>query len=85
MDIEQISLFHRDVSTFRLENIEDITIETHGLLATTLGWGTLIVQTAGERRVLKMTLMPNPERVKQTMLECQEKCRAENQRSLPNS
>ena len=73
VDIEQIGLFSRDVSSFRFEKIEDITVEVHGVLATTFGYGTLHVQTAGENRKLSLTFVPHPERVRQLVNQLQDK------------
>lgn len=47
-DVLQDGLFHRQVSILHLENIQDITVSTHGIIATLLGFGDLHVQTAGE-------------------------------------
>ena len=73
VDIEQIGLFSRDVSSFRFEKIQDITVEVHGILATTLGYGTVHVQTAGEGRELSLTFVPHPERVRQLVNQLQDK------------
>ena len=73
VDIEQIGLFSRDISSFRFEKIEDITVEVHGILATTLGYGTIHVQTAGENRQLSLSFIPHPERVRQLVNQLQEK------------
>lgn len=67
IDIEQIGLFARDISSFRLEKIQDITVEVHGILATTLGYGTIHIQTAGEVRELSLNFVPRPEAVKATI------------------
>ncbi len=49
-DIEQHSLFSRDVADLRLDRIQDITVEVRGIIPTFLNFGNLRVQTAGSNR-----------------------------------
>ena len=49
IDIEQKSLFNREVSEFMLDKVQDITVEVPNMLATFLKYGNIFVQTAGER------------------------------------
>ena len=49
VDIEQKGLFNREISEFTLDKVQDITVEVPDLLATTLKYGNIIIQTAGER------------------------------------
>lgn len=44
--IEQVSYFHRKVSNFRLERLQDIKVTISGLLPTLLNYGTIQAQTA---------------------------------------
>ena len=64
IDIDQRGLFHREVSTFRLDRIQDITIEIHGLIATLLDFGDVHIQTAGEKREFVAKSIPSPAKVK---------------------
>ncbi len=48
IDIEHRGVFNSEVSTFRLEHIEDVTVEVHGVIATFLKFGTVHIHTAGE-------------------------------------
>ena len=48
IDIDQKSLFYREISEFALENIQDITVDIPGPLATFLKYGNITIQTAGE-------------------------------------
>ena len=64
IEIEQKALFSREISSFRLERVQDVTIEVHGIIATLLHYGTIRIQTAGEVPELRMTYVPNPQRVK---------------------
>ena len=67
--VEQIALFRRKVVTLRMERIQDVTDEMHGVLETLLGFGTLRIQTAGpmgEYTVIEG--IPDPERVRNRIL-----------------
>lgn len=46
IDIEQRGLFIRRVSTFRFDQIQDITAEVPGVLATFIDFGTVKIRTA---------------------------------------
>ncbi len=62
--IEQKGLFAREISSFRYERIQDITIEIHGIIATLLDFGDIHIQTAGDNRDFLITYIPKPQRVK---------------------
>ncbi len=64
IDIEQKGLFSREVSTFRLDRIQDITVEVRGVLATLLDFGDVHIQTAGERRDFTAKGVPHPSIIK---------------------
>lgn len=60
VDVDQIGLFNRDVSTLRLEEIQDVSAKLNGVLQTTFKYGTLIIQTAGERENFVFDYVPDP-------------------------
>lgn len=47
IDIEQKTLFHREISEMPLDRIQNVTVEIPGFLATVLGFGNVKIQTAG--------------------------------------
>ncbi len=47
--IEQKGLFHREIAEIPLPHVQDITIEISGIVETFLKFGTIRIQTAGER------------------------------------
>lgn len=49
IDIEQHGLFSRDIAEIPLCHVQDVTLEIHGLIETFLKFGTIKIQTAGER------------------------------------
>ena len=69
LDVEQLGLFRREASSFRLDRIQDITAEVHGIMATLLHFGTIHVETAGEDRRFEMRGVPRPEELKQYIFE----------------
>lgn len=64
IDIEQRGFFHREMSTVRMDNIEDITVNVSGILATFIDFGTLRIQTAAESREFTIRDVPKPNEVK---------------------
>ena len=45
----QKGLLNRKISSLGLANIEDVTIEQKGFMATLFNYGTLLIETAGEQ------------------------------------
>lgn len=60
IDIEQISFFARDVSEFRLDRVQDITVVVRGLLETTLDFGDIRITTAGATTGFTIKSVPKP-------------------------
>lgn len=69
LDLEQKGLFHRKSSVFRIERIQDVTVETKGAIATLLNFGDIHVQTAGEAHEFVMRGITNPKRVRKIILQ----------------
>jgi uncharacterized membrane protein YdbT with pleckstrin-like domain len=69
VDVEQLSLFSRQVSTLSLDRIQDITIREIGFLDTFLGIGTVFIQTAGAEKEFKIVGMKNPVHVKDLIMQ----------------
>lgn len=46
--INQIGAYRHEVSEFKLERVQDVTIEVPHFVATMLGYGNITIQTAGE-------------------------------------
>lgn len=62
--IEQRALFKRQISQFRLERVQDITVEIPGFFATILNFGDIHVQTAGQGREFIIKTARQPYEVK---------------------
>lgn len=77
VDVDQISLFKRNVAELQLENIEDVVSKTHGIVATVLGFGDVLVQTSSPERFFEFDGIAHPEEVKKMILDLYEKRRKE--------
>lgn len=64
INTEQHGLFNRVVSEVYLHQVQDITSEQKGLVATFLTFGDVFVQTAAERERFQFKNIDNPEDVK---------------------
>jgi len=60
VEVEQKGFFSRELSTFRLEHIQDVTAEMNGIIQTFLTFGTIHIQTAGEDREFLMRGVSKP-------------------------
>jgi uncharacterized membrane protein YdbT with pleckstrin-like domain len=80
IDIEQGGFFNRESSVFLLTHIQDITVVTPGFFATIFGYGTLIIQTAGERQ-FEVPYINRPHNAKRLITEAIEKARKAEQAS----
>lgn len=59
MDVNQSGLFRHVVSEFRMERVQDVTIEVPNFLGTILHFGNINIQTAGELS-FSINEVPNP-------------------------
>lgn len=73
IDIEQRTLFSRHIASLHLEQLEDVSVEVNGFMATIFGYGDITVQTAGEAREIFISSIPDPERVREVISEQYEK------------
>jgi uncharacterized membrane protein YdbT with pleckstrin-like domain len=69
IDIEQRGLFRRDISECPIEQIQDVRVETIGVLATIFKFGDIYVQTAGQNREFLMRHIKHPEDAKREIIE----------------
>lgn len=73
VDIEQAGLFGRTVAEERLYRIQDVTSDAQGILATTLHYGNVYVQTAGKTERFIFEHVAHPESVARTILQLTDK------------
>ena len=67
INIEQNGLFSRIVSELHLNQVQDVTSETKGIIATFLSYGDVQIQTAGTRGRFNFKQVDNPEKVKRVI------------------
>lgn len=63
IDVDFISLLFKDVSSAKIDDIQDISSKTGGFLATIIDYGTVYIQTAGENREIQFENIPQPAKV----------------------
>lgn len=68
IDVEQKGFFHREISTMRMEQVQDVTIEIKGVIGTLFDFGDIHVQSAGESREFTIHGIPAPRRAKEVVL-----------------
>jgi membrane protein YdbS with pleckstrin-like domain len=65
--INQVGFFNRDVSSFKMDKIQDIETKVEGLLETFIDYGDITIQTAGEAADFKMHDVPSPAKLKEVI------------------
>lgn len=65
INIEQHGLFSRIISELHLNQVQDVTSEIHGVLATFVSYGNVYIQTAGTRERFNFKGIDNPDQVKE--------------------
>lgn len=69
VDVDFHSLLYKEVSDTKIENIQDVTFIMGGALRALFNYGTVYVQTAGERREFDFIDVPHPDRVAKALNE----------------
>ena len=72
--VEQYHLFDREISNLRFDKIQDVSIETQGIISTFLDFGNIRVQTASENaNDFAMKTVRHPDQVKRIIFGQQNK------------
>ena len=61
IDIDFHNLIYKEIAAAKIENIEDVTFKIGGALRNVLNFGTIYIQTAGEKREFDFEDVPRPE------------------------
>lgn len=69
IDIQQEGFFSRKIAEQYLNRIQDVTSETVGVLPTLFKYGNVRVQTAGEHEQFLFEDVPEPDQVRQAIME----------------
>jgi len=73
IDVEQKGLFSREVSSLRLDRIQDIKLQVSGFIQTFMGMGSVYVQTAGSEKEFVIRNAKHPEQAKDMILSAHNK------------
>lgn len=68
IDVEQNGFFSRIISEQKIANMQDVTSEAHGVLATIFKFGKVHVQTAGAKSRFVFTEVPDPDGIRDLII-----------------
>ena len=77
IDIEQKTLFLRQVSETSLDKIQDVTFEINGFLATLFNYGNVRIETAGKETIITLEQIKNPESIQKKIFNTQDQYQGE--------
>lgn len=63
IDVDFLSMMYKDVSTTKIDKIEDVTSISTGFLASVIDYGSIIIQTAATKQELQFESVPHPSKV----------------------
>lgn len=69
IDITQHGLFGRTTAELMLDRVQDVTSEVKGFIPTIFDYGTIFIQTAGERERFVFERIPRPVHISKRILE----------------
>lgn len=69
VDVDFHSLLYKEVSETKIENIQDFTFVMGGLWRAMFNFGTVYIQTAGEKQQFDFDDVPHPDRVAKVLNE----------------
>jgi uncharacterized membrane protein YdbT with pleckstrin-like domain len=73
VQIIQKSLFIRKISRLSFSNVEDVTAEQRGILASIFNYGTLLIQTAGTEDNFEFKYCPTPNKYADEIIEARQR------------
>lgn len=77
INISQTGLFHREVSELRLYRVQDASAAVSGFIRTVFNYGSIEIQTAGEKSHFIFEDIAHPQEVSKNILQLAEKDRAD--------
>ncbi|PIS17962.1 hypothetical protein COT54_01815 [Candidatus Collierbacteria bacterium CG09_land_8_20_14_0_10_46_12] len=63
VDVDFANIFFRKISTAKIDEIQDVNIQSSGALETFFGYGSVFIQTAAEVSQFEFLAVPNPDKV----------------------
>lgn len=76
IDINQNRLFSRNISELTLEDVEDVSLEYVGILATVFNYGQITIQTAGTRNNFTFHNIAHPREVAAIIVDLSEQAKS---------
>ncbi len=76
--MSQTGLFQKQSSQLSLANLEDVTFEQNSFIQSMFGFGTLKVETAGERSKFQFPFCPTPQKCAVEIIQAHEQFMAAN-------
>ncbi len=83
VDIHQYGFFSRQVSSFLLNRVQDVTTDVDGLFGTLFGFGMLNVETAGRDEKFQMRGIVNPTELRDLIMREISELHADGQSVIP--
>ncbi len=77
VNIEQKGLFDRHISELNFSRIQDVTTTVEGIIPTVLNFGDVFVQTASEQERFLFRMVPDPYKIKDTIMKISERNRSD--------
>lgn len=69
VDVDFINIIYREVSSTRLNLIQDVTVKTGGVIRSVFDYGDVFIQTAGTEMNFEFEAVPHPQQVAQEIEE----------------
>ena len=63
IDVDFVSMIYKNISTAKIDNIEDITKKSSGITANLFDYGTILIQTAATKNEFEFDHVPHPAKV----------------------
>lgn len=63
IDVDFDSVIHHNIASAKIENIQDVTTKTMGPLAAIFNYGSILIQTAGEKNEFEFDHVPQPAKI----------------------
>lgn len=72
IQVLQFSLLNKQVSQLNLAKIQDVSVDQSGIFQTTLGYGTIEIETAGEASNFRFPFVDDPNKAAKIIIEAHE-------------
>ena len=74
ISVEQEGFFSRTISEQRIDKIQDVTSESHGVFPTVFNYGFVHIQTAGQTNRFVFEEVPDPDGIRDLVIKLEQKC-----------